>query len=682
MTSDEFKTNITNLPDCAQNFLISLDSRLNISEPSLFERNFPDGRYPHWMRSGHGERNSKVPKWIDSFFSHSDKQLQKLWIEHGFLKEDPTWLQKLLELESARVSRVFTVTGNINDYCFDPDEGYMPVIDRLEKSAVTRKDWVIRYSLSNRFSVKSACSNTIQDDDTANNPLTENSVCLDPKPNLLETLREDFQGMERLLRRNYNGGICIIFENLHMVLPPESRDVERNVLTDAILRWAQAPWMYQSKNLVILLAESSDALNSELRTRGSQVESIEIPRPDSAADRLKFLTSVFSGSRVTPMLKIRLDHTIRPRFSESEFGNEVSTQLMRLADRTSGLNYVGLENLILHVNILDDRTLTGDFIKDQKREILIQESSGLLVVTEPESNSESRSNAFKQVGGLKKITDRLLMISQMMDTKAGSTPIRHVIPKGLLFLGPPGTGKTLVARSFASACGINFAELGDLRDMWVGQSERNLSRVLSLIRSLRPVVVFIDEIDQSEGSRGESGDSGVGKRIFSKLLQFMSDPELEGEVLWIGASNRPDLIDSALKRAGRFDLVIPFFLPEPEARKQIFAIQFRRRHVEVDLSENDWEKIMEWSEGFTGAEIEALVKESTFRKIVNNPGNLSPTMTLVDIKVGFDVYRPPANRDDYEKMILLAVREVTFLDMLPEKYRKIREEMKFSGPSH
>lgn len=678
MTSDAFKTNITMLPGWAQTFLTTLDSRLNISESSLFEKNFPEGRFPHWMRSGNGENTTKIPKWIDSFFTHSDKQLQKLWIEQGFLKEDPLWLQKLLDLESARVSRVFTISGNINDYCFDPDEGYMPVIDRLEKSAGQRKDWVIRYSLSNRFSVKSASSKTSSGDD-ANDPLAENNVCPDRASNLLETLREDFQGMERLLRRNYNGGICLILENLHMVLPPESRDIERNVLTDAILRWAQAPWMYQSKNLVILLAESPDALNTELRTRGSQVESIEIARPDNSAERLKFLTSVFSGSRVSPMLKIRLDHTIRPRFSESEFGNEVTSQLMRLADRTSGLNYVGLENLILHVNILDDRTLTGNFIKDQKREILIQESSGLLVVTEPETNTESRTNAFKQVGGLKKITDRLLQISQMMDIKAGSTPIRHVIPKGLLFLGPPGTGKTLVARSFASACGINFAELGDLRDMWVGQSERNLSRVLSLIRSLRPVVVFIDEIDQSEGSRGESGDSGVGKRIFSKLLQFMSDPELEGEVLWIGASNRPDLIDSALKRAGRFDLVIPFFLPEPEARRQIFAIQFRRRQVDVNFSDDDWKFIMEWSEGFTGAEIEALVKEATFRKIVNNPSDLSPTMNLADMKVGFDVYRPPANRDDYERMILLAVREVTFLDMLPDNYRKIREEMKFSG---
>jgi SpoVK/Ycf46/Vps4 family AAA+-type ATPase len=437
--------------------------------------------------------------------------------------------------------------------------------------------------------------------------------------------------------------------------------------------------MYQSKNLVILLAESPDALNAELRTRGSQVESIEITRPNNATERLKFLTAVFSGSRVSPMLKIRLDHTIRPRFSESEFGTDITTQLMRFADRTSGLNYVGLENLILHVNILDDRTLTGNFIKDQKREILIQESSGLLVVTEPETNTESRNNAFKQVGGLTKITERLLQISQMMDRKADSTPIRHIIPKGLLFLGPPGTGKTLVARSFATACGINFAELGDLRDMWVGQSERNLSRVLSLIRSLRPVIVFIDEIDQSEGSRGESGDSGVGKRIFSKLLQFMSDPELEGDVLWIGASNRPDLIDSALKRAGRFDLVIPFFLPEAEARRQIFAIQFRRRHVEVVFSEDDWKKIMEWSEGFSGAEIEALVKEATFRKIANNPNSQSPTMALSDMKVGFDVYRPPANRDDYERMILQAVKEVTFIDMLPEKYRKIREEMRFSG---
>jgi len=675
VTSDDFHRRITNLSSSTQEFLQMLDTRFKVSQPELFDRNFPQEHFPLWMRPGDPEGGNKIPSWIDSFFRHGDRELQKLWVEHGYLREDPAWLHDLLEVESARVSRVIALTGNINDYAFDPEEGYMPVIDRIEKSAARRKDWVIRYSLSSRFNRTLSMKAQAASDTKGGDPLQEAEICAENKPSLMENLREDFQGMERILRRQYDGGVCLIIENLHMMLPPESRDIERNLIADSILRWAQAPWMYQSKNVVILLAESLDALSGELRTQGSQIEVIEIKRPDTQNERLKFLTAVFSGSQVAPMLKVRLDHATRPRFEESEFGAGIARQLTRFADRTSGLNLVGLENLLLHVNVLERRVLTQGFIRDQKREILIQESAGLLTVTEPEGSEESRARAFEQIGGLERITERLLQISHMMDAKGESEMVRRAIPKGLLFLGPPGTGKTLVARAFAIACGVNFAELGDIREMWVGQSERNLSRVLSLIRSLRPVIVFVDEIDQSEGSRGEQGDTGVGKRIFSKLLQFMADPELEGEVLWIGASNRPDLIDPALKRAGRFDLVIPFFLPEADARKQVFNIQFRRRGAQIGLSDEDWKEVQKWSEGYTGAEIEALVKEAIWRKLAGKTASADMKMSLEDLKAAFSIYCPPANRDEYERMILEAVRDVTFIDLLPERYRKIREEM-------
>jgi SpoVK/Ycf46/Vps4 family AAA+-type ATPase len=341
---------------------------------------------------------------------------------------------------------------------------------------------------------------------------------------------------------------------------------------------------------------------------------------------------------------------------------------------------VGLENLVLQVNVSDDSMFTIGFIKDVKREILAQESGGLLEVSEPDADID-REAAFDHIGGLDRICQKLLQISRMMDAGSESEVVRRSLPKGLLFLGPPGTGKTLIARAFANACGVNFAEFGNIRSMWVGESERNLSRALDLIRSLKPVIVFMDEIDQSMGQRGGASDSGVDQRIFARILQFMSNPELEGEVIWIGASNEPRQIDPALKRAGRFDLTIPFFRPPPEARRQIFEIQFDERGATVDFSDKEWEQLVTWTDGYTGAEIEGLVKEALWQQLVENTTTEPVEIPFSTVQTAFETYQPPANRSDYRRMENEALLEITAVDMLTDEQRQRRDQiLEDSGP--
>jgi SpoVK/Ycf46/Vps4 family AAA+-type ATPase len=202
-----------------------------------------------------------------------------------------------------------------------------------------------------------------------------------------------------------------------------------------------------------------------------------------------------------------------------------------------------------------------------------------------------------------------------------------------------------------------------------------------MLRSLKPVVVFMDEIDQSEGQRGGQGDAGVSRRIFSKLLQFMSDPDLEGEVIWIGASNRADQIDAAMKRAGRFDLIIPFLLPDEPTRKDIFIKKFQEREVELQLAEKDWAQVVRLSHSFTGAEIEALVKEAVWRALAGagvfdvDGKPKSVRIALKDMLKAFEVYRPTANREEYDRQTELTISEVTCIDLLPLEYQKKRDEL-------
>lgn len=679
MTKDDtFQVEFTGLPTWADRLLERLDQDYGVLSGDIARRNFPDDEAPRWLRGTADSDNSGVPNWVDSFFRNGDRSLRQLWIEEGFLSTDPGWLEDLIRADQADVARVFLLTGNVNDYAFSPDRGYLPVVDRIKETTTDRKDWVIRYSLSNGFASPTRGSSIPEDDPTPFEELDaslsdrqEESYVESPQ----KALEWDLQLMEEILRQSYDGGVTLVIDNLHLLAPPDSSNVNQNVLTDALDRWSQAPWMFQSENQVILLSESPDGLTRDLTAASNHIESRQIPRPESQGDRLKFLLAVFAGTGVTPMTGTRLggDGAVGLRFSDT-FGARTPEKLRTLASRTSGLNLVGLENLLLQVKASQDKRITVEFIKDSKRDLLSRESGGLLEVSEPDASID-REEAFSHIGGLEPICSKLVDISRLMDEAGSSEVIRQSLPSGLLFLGPPGTGKTLVAQAFANACGVNFAELGNIRSMYVGESERNLTQALNLIRSLAPVVVFLDEIDQTMGQRRGQTQSGVDQRLFARLLQFMSDPELDGKVIWIGASNEPSDIDPALKRAGRFDLVLPFFRPSPEARQEIFQVHFSQRDITTTLTEDEWGTVIRETEGYTGAEIESVVKEAIWTHLTEDNDTDNIRVTYDDLETALGTYNPPAKRTDFRRMENEALLEITAVDMLTDEQQKRRKEL-------
>ena len=212
------------------------------------------------------------------------------------------------------------------------------------------------------------------------------------------------------------------------------------------------------------------------------------------------------------------------------------------------------------------------------------------------------------VGGLENVKQRLREAVEWPMKYAELFRSFHLNPpKGLLLSGPPGCGKTLIAKALASETEVNFIAVKgpELMSMYVGESERGVREVFHKARQAAPCIVFFDEIDALASTRAGGGqqDAGVGGRVLSQLLTELDGIEELKGVLVLAATNRRDLLDTALLRPGRFDLQIELPLPDQAAREKIFQVHLRDRPLVKDVTAR-W--LAEQTLGFSGAEIEGV----------------------------------------------------------------------------
>lgn len=183
-------------------------------------------------------------------------------------------------------------------------------------------------------------------------------------------------------------------------------------------------------------------------------------------------------------------------------------------------------------------------------------------------------------------------------------------PKGVLLYGPPGTGKTLLAKAIAHESEANFitAKGSDLLSKWYGESEKRIAEVFTRARQVSPAIIFLDELDSLAPVRGASaGEPQVTARILNQLLSEMDGLEELRAVVVIGATNRPDIIDPALLRPGRFDELILVPVPDEGARKEIFKVHTENMALANDV---DIEKLVSMTDQYTGADIAAVCKKA------------------------------------------------------------------------
>lgn len=455
-----------------------------------------------------------------------------------------------------------------------------------------------------------------------------------------------------------------------------------NVVT--LHRWSLDARIGDRDNVVFVLAEQLSSVHPML-VSNPRVAAIEIPMPDVAtrtgvcrvadpslagtqAEQLGRHTAGLKAVQIhgllSPDTTPALDDDARYQFILGVLGASVDSEARarKLSALTRSMSEAEIRHLIDPEQAGPDRSNAIaevlKLVRKRKREIIEKECFGLIEFMEP-------NHDFGAVGGMDEIKKELLKIAGAI--QAGE---RARVPMGILFVGPMGTGKTFVAGAFARESGLPAVKLKNFRSKWVGATEANLEKVLTMLRALGPILVVIDEGDRSFGDAGDS-DGGTSSRVIARIKEFMSDTDNRGQVVFMLMTNRPDKLDADIKRAGRLDRKLPFFYASSaEEVEDVLSAMLARHGIEHTLRwPDDRERTSARLVGYSNADLEAVAL--TAHELSHEAG----TQVTADVlERAVADYLP--SRDDamLRYMELLAVFEASNRRMLPPKYRGMSNE--------
>ena len=361
----------------------------------------------------------------------------------------------------------------------------------------------------------------------------------------------------------------------------------------------------QARGQVIVIAATNrpDAIDPALRRPGRFDREIEIGIPDY--DGRREILQVHT--RGMPLERdeengtwLKLDHFAR--ITHGFVGADLAA-LAREAAMSALRRYLPEIDLDepLPPKLLQEMKVTNDDFKEALKDV---EPSALREVM-----IEVPKVSWEEVGGLKDVKQQLKeAIEWPLTNSAGFDRLGIKPPRGVLLYGPPGTGKTLLAKAIATESEANFIAIKgpEVMSKWVGESEKRLREVFRKAKQVAPCIVFLDELDSLAPPRGGGGDSRVSDRLVDQLLTSMDGLENMEGVVVIGATNRPEIVDPALLRPGRFDRLLLVEAPDLAARQAILEIHT----ADMPLGKVKLDYFAKETDGYTGADLDGLVREA------------------------------------------------------------------------
>ena len=550
----------------------------------------------------------------------------------------PAWANDLAQKYFSGTACFFVIHGNVHDLIPVPVDGgteFLNLSDFLGRHLFAQWDIVLEHNLSQGLQPLAG-----GDPDRHQKMMQSLTDLFGPYRNWSRDPDDILLTLDQMIERTLieddpkkRRRMAVVFDFGQYLVPPgDAASIAGRVASRVVrfLDWARNPWIRRINMAFCLVSENISELNERLSS-SPFVATIEVPMPSEAA-RKSFI-----------------DERLRTGMTTSAVAAD-TMNAAQLTASSNGLSLLSLDHLISMASRSGGVTVRQ--FQELKKSAIERQCGGFLEFVEPKHKLDL-------VVGLEAAVKRL-----RDDAGLITNGHQDAAPMGYLICGPVGTGKSFLAECYAGSIGIPCVKLRNFRSKYVGETEGNLQRVLTVLRSLGPVVVIIDEADASLGDRNQEGDSGTSGRVFSMIAQQMGDTRYRGRIIWMLLTCRPDLLPIDLKRQGRAEVHIPLFYPHGEDEiRTMFGVMGKKNGIKLDASTLT---LHERHKTLSGADIESVVLTARRYALIEDRNEV----TQDDIAKALGEFIPSAQGIEKDMQEAAAVLECTQLDFLTPEWRE------------